>query len=200
VIDRQVALFMNQNLTTSAFVANREFGVTTTDTASVDQAQILFDRDWDHEPQDDPDGPLIVSPSNSRARYLDLIQGAEDTIDFYAEVIRDTEIVDALEVASIRGVAVRLIVDASFDEVTQEFAVQLHNGGAEIRLAETLYIHAKLMVIDGEIAIVGSQNFTSTSLDDNRELAIAIDDPILVERCLVIFDRDWLRAIPGSPT
>ncbi|CAN5820690.1 hypothetical protein BH24CHL3_BH24CHL3_03940 [soil metagenome] len=200
VIDRQTALFMNQNLTASAFTSNREFGVTTTDRASVAQAQTVFDRDWDHDPLDDPDGPLIVSPTNSRARYLELIGGAERSIDFYAEVIRDVEIVDAIEDAAARGVQVRLIVDASFDEVTQEFAIQLYNSGAEIRLAETLYIHAKLMVIDGDLAIVGSQNFTSTSLDDNRELAIAIEDPTLLARCLVIFERDWVRSIPGAPT
>lgn len=200
VIDRQVAMFMNQNLTTSGFRTNREFGVITTDRSSVIQAHVLFDRDWDHDPLDDPDGPLIVSPTNSRARYLALIGGAERSIDFYAEVIRDFEIVDALEAAAARGVAVRLIVDASFDEATQEIAVRLHHGGAEIRLAETLYIHAKLMIIDDEIAIVGSQNFTPTSLDDNREVAIAIDDATLIARCLAIFERDWLRAMPGAPT
>jgi phosphatidylserine/phosphatidylglycerophosphate/cardiolipin synthase-like enzyme len=72
--------------------------------------------------------------------------------------------------------------------------------GVEIRLAESLYIHAKLMVIDGEAAVVGSQNFTETSLDYNRELAIVITDPSILERCLDVFERDWQRAIPGAPT
>lgn len=200
VIDRQVALIMNQNLTASAFTSNREFGVTTTDPVSVGQAQAIFDRDWRHDPLDDPDGPLIASPTNSRERLLDLIAGAGQTIDFYAEVIRDDEIVAALAAAESRGVDIRLIVDASMDEGTQEIAATLYDFGGEIRLADTLYIHAKLMVIDDELAIVGSQNFTPTSLDDNRELAIIATDPLILERCAAIFERDWQRSSPGAPS
>ncbi len=199
VIDRQVALIMNQNLTASAFSANREFAVATTDVPSVSQAQAIFDRDWRHDPLDDPAGPLIVSPTNSRQRLLDLIAGAESSIDFYAEVIRDEPFMAALGAAERRGVAVRLIVDGSMDDADQAVAATLYGHGVEIRLADTLYIHAKLMVIDGEQAIVGSQNYTPTSLDDNRELAIVATDPFILERCLTIFERDWLRAIPGAP-
>ncbi len=199
VVDRQVALIMNQNLTASAFTANREFGVSTTDPASVGQAQAIFDRDWRHDPLDDPDGPLIASPTNSRQRLLELIDGAERSVDFCAEVIRDEEIIAALGGAEARGVSVRLIVDAAMDEGTQERAARLHDAGGEIRLAETLYIHAKLMVIDNELAVVGSQNFTPTSLDDNRELAIVVTDPFILARCAAIFERDWQRAIPGEP-
>jgi phosphatidylserine/phosphatidylglycerophosphate/cardiolipin synthase-like enzyme len=200
LVDRQVALIMNQNLTNAAFQSNREFGVMTTDHESVDQAQEIFDRDWQNDPIHDVEGPLIVSPTNSRARLLAIIEGADRSIDFYAEVIRDEEIIAALGTAESRGVEVRLIVDASMDEDTQVVAVELYNMGVEIRLSETLYIHAKLMVIDREVAVVGSQNFTQTSLDDNRELAIVVTDSSILERCLAVFERDWQRAIPGSPT
>lgn len=199
VIDRQVALIMNQNLTAAAFTNNREFGVTTTERASVDQAQEIFDRDWRHDPLDDPDGPLIASPTNSRERLLALVDNADQSIDFYAEVIRDGEIVAALGAAEARGVAVRLIVDASMDEGTQDLAATLSEDGVEIRLANNLYVHAKLMVIDNELAVVGSQNVTPTSLDDNRELAIVAADPLILERCAAIFERDWQRASPGAP-
>ncbi len=74
---------------------------------------------------------------------------------------------------------------------------QLDRQGVEIRLASHVYIHAKAMVIDRELAIVGSQNFTATSLDDNRELAIELSEPSVVVRCLTIFERDWSRSAPG---
>jgi phosphatidylserine/phosphatidylglycerophosphate/cardiolipin synthase-like enzyme len=48
------------------------------------------------------------------------------------------------------------------------------------------------------MAVVGSQNFTATSLDDNRELAILLRDPLLVERCVSVFERDWVRAEPAG--
>ncbi len=200
VVDSTVAVVMNQNLTTSAFISNREFAVITTERAEVEQAQAVFDRDWDHLDIEDPDGPLILSPSNSREWLLALIASADRSIDLYAEVIRDGEIVTALGEAAQRGVTVRLIVDDSIDEGTQERAIQLFDMGVEIRLASALYIHAKLMVIDGNVAVVGSQNPTPTSLDDNREVSMLVDDEAALRRCALIFERDWQRAAPGAPS
>ena len=198
VVDRRVALILNQNLTNASFERNREFGSITTQGDAVQQAQEIFDSDWAGQPIRDIDGPLIVSPTTSRSRYLDLIGSARGAIDFYAEVIRDPEIIAALAAAEGRGVEVRLIVNGALDENQQEAAAQLDRRGVEIRLATGLYIHAKVMVIDGAMAVVGSQNFTATSLDDNRELAILLRDPLLVERCVSVFERDWLRAEPAG--
>ncbi|HEV8191196.1 MAG TPA: phospholipase D-like domain-containing protein [Ktedonobacterales bacterium] len=37
-------------------------------------------------------------------------------------------------------------------------------------------MHAKLILADGELAFVGSQNFSATSLDQNREVGVVIAD------------------------
>lgn len=199
VIDQDVALILNQNLTAASFTGNREFGVITSDQTIVDATQDIFDRDWVYEAPPAVGSPLILSPNNSRSRYLELISNAERSIDFYAEVIRDPEIMSALGDAERRGVTVRLIVDAAVDEDDQDAAAQLHDRGVEIRLSQRLYIHAKLMVIDRRMAIVGSQNFTETSLDDNRELAIELTDPNGVARCLAVYERDWIGSASGAP-
>lgn len=199
VIDEQVALIMNQNLTTASFTGNREFGVVTSDPPIVSATEEIFQRDWAHEPPPNVGPPLIMSPNTSRIRYLELIEGAERSIDFYAEVIRDPGIIAALAEAERRGVAVRLILDEALDEADQDTAAQLSRHGVEIRLAGHVYIHAKLMVIDQTRAIVGSQNFTATSLDDNRELAIELSDLSAVARCLSVYERDWIRSAPGAP-
>lgn len=199
LVDEQVALILNQNLTTASFTGNREFGVVTSDRAIVDATQEIFERDWAHETPPDIMSPLIMSPTNSRSRYLELIGDADRSIDFYAEVIRDAEIISALGDAERRGVAVRMIIDEAVDEDDQDVAAQLYDQGVDIRLAEHVYIHAKLMVIDRETAIVGSQNFTATSLDDNRELAVELTDPNGLARCLAVYERDWNRSVPGVP-
>lgn len=199
VIDQQVALIMNQNLTAASFAGNREFGVVTSDPSIVEATQEIFQRDWTHEAPPEVGVPLIMSPDNSRTRYLELIGGAERSIDFYAEVIRDPGIISALVAAERRGVAVRLIVDEALDEDDQDAAARLSHHGVEIRLAGHVYIHAKLMVIDQEMAIIGSQNFTATSLDENRELAIELSDPNAIARCLAVYERDWMRSAPSAP-
>lgn len=200
VIDSQVAIIMNQNLTNAAFTNNRDFAVITTFPEEVTQAESVFNRDWEHEEINDPPGPLILSPSNSRVRLLEIINNATVSIDFYAEIIRDEEFVDALEHAIERGVAVRLIVDSSIDEKMRVLLAGLSTRGMDIRFSTSLYIHAKLMLVDGTLAVIGSQNPTATSLDDNREVSMVVTDPLVIQRASTIFARDWLLGTPfGEP-
>jgi len=197
VIDRETAIIMSLNLTRSAFSTNREFAVVTTEPTSVSQAQTIFDRDWGRD-RKTVDGPLIVSPSTSRTRFLALIRGATTSIDLYAEVIRDAEIMTALEEAVDRGIVVRLILNAPASEDDQQAIDRLRPAGIQIRIATTYYIHAKLLLIDDTGVVIGSQNYTATSLDDNRELAMWIEDPVLVQRCVAVYTRDWESSLAIS--
>lgn len=198
VVDERVALIMNQNLTRSAFNGNREFGVVTTDPTVVDQAIAVFASDWNGKSSGNIQGPLIVSPENSRERINDLINGADTSIDFYAEVIRDTGILAALGNAIDRGVSVRLIVNGTQDPEDIEMLIALSESGVQIRLMERMYIHAKTMIIDGDAALIGSLNYTMTSLDRNREVGMVVTDPALVGRVVSVYERDWLRSIPAD--
>jgi cardiolipin synthase A/B len=193
VVDDTVAIIMNQNLTASAFTANREFGVVTTEPDAVQTAAALFDADWSSGVEPDP-GPLVVSPSNARDELLTLVREAETSLDLYAEVLRDPELLAALSEASRRGVRVRVLVSPS-PEFTAEQST-LAAAGVEIRLASSLYIHAKLIVADGERAFIGSQNLSATSLDQNRELGIILDDPVNLARLSRTFTVDFRSATP----
>ena len=197
VVDRQTALILNLNLTTSAFQGNREFGVVTTVKDEVGEAQAIFDGDWAEAP---PRGPfdLVVSPDNSRAEIREVIDGATRSLDIYAEVVRDPAMLAALTDAERRGVDVRLLITDENDEANLEAAAQIARAGVEVRLVERLYIHAKMVLADGQRVFVGSQNFTATSLDANRELGVVLTEPVLVERAAAIFARDWIQAIPGE--
>ncbi len=197
VVDRQTALILNQNLTVSSFEGNREFGIVTTVGDDVGEAQAIFDADWEELP---PRGPfdLVVSPDNSRAELREMIGTATQSLDLYAEVMRDPAIVGTLTEAEGRGVAVRLLLTDEDDEGNLEAAARLAAAGVEVRLVDRLYIHAKLVLADGRRVFVGSQNFTATSLDANRELGLIASEPALVDRAEIIFARDWIQAIPGD--
>ncbi|MGH2558848.1 MAG: phospholipase D-like domain-containing protein [Thermomicrobiales bacterium] len=187
-VDNRTALIMNLNLSGNAFRANRDFGVITTEPAHVAQAAGIFDADWSGgEP---PDGPLIVSPINSRSELLALIDSAQRSLDVYAEVVRDLEIVDALQGAVERGVTVRLIMSTETFE-SDPIRLELAAAGVEVRLVDNPYIHAKMLLADGQRAFVGSQNLTQTSLDENRELGLILTDPINIRRIQQIFDADF---------
>lgn len=198
VVDERVALVMNQNLTYSAFNGNREFGVVTTDQAIVAQALAIFENDWSGDGERVPSGPLLVSPVTSRSGITRLILEAESSIDFYAEVIRDDGVIAALRDAVARGVRVRLIVNASVDPDDLERLAELSAIGVDVRMSEQIYIHAKAMIVDDESALIGSQNYTMTSLDRNREVGLVVTDPSLVMRVASVFERDWVRSVPAS--
>ena len=119
---------------------------------------------------------------------------AETSLDLYAEVLRDPELLAALGEASRRGVRVRVIVSPSAAFAPEQSA--LGAADVEIRLASSLYIHAKLIVADGERAFLGSQNLSATSLDQNRELGIMLDDPVNLARLSRTFAVDFRSAAP----
>ncbi|HEX2281837.1 MAG TPA: phospholipase D-like domain-containing protein [Thermomicrobiales bacterium] len=193
MVDGAVAIIMNQNLTESAFTANREFGVVTNRPDAVQAAAAVFTADWTRGGEPDP-GPLVVSPTNARDRLLALVDGAQVSLDLYAEVLRDPQLLDALAAAVERGVRVRIIISPSANFAAEIEA--LTASGVDIRLSRSLYIHAKLIVADGERAFVGSQNLSATSLDQNRELGIIVDDPVNLSRLTRTFAIDFRAATP----
>jgi phosphatidylserine/phosphatidylglycerophosphate/cardiolipin synthase-like enzyme len=160
---------------------------------AVQAAAAIFAADWSRGAEPDP-GPLVVSPTNAREQLLSLVDGARVSLDLYAEVLRDPQLLDALAAAAERGVRVRIIVSPSTD-FSGEMDM-LVASGVDIRLSSSLYIHAKLIVADGERAFVGSQNLSATSLDQNRELGIVIDDPVNLPRLTRTFAIDFRAAMP----
>lgn len=193
IIDDQVALIMNLNLSNSAFTGNRELAVITTRPDDVAQAVAIFAADWDHTGVTPP-GPLVVSPTTSRNDLLHLISRASSTLDIYAEVSRDEQMLRAIQAAADRGVRVRLVMSGNANDNNAAGRAQLAAAGAEVHLSSEHYIHAKMFLVDGRELFVGSQNMTGTSLDQNRELGIILTDRASIERASRVFDADFRAA------
>lgn len=198
VIDDEAAVVMNLNLSRSAFTDNREFGAITTRQAEVRQAVALFEADWDRRAEPEA-GPLVVSPTDSRQSLIGLIESAKTSLDIYAEVVRDDQIVDAIVAAGRRGVEVRLLMSPEYSDEDRgaEERGRLMDAGVSVRLARGVYIHAKVVIIDGDTAWLGSQNFTATSLDQNREVGIILEDATNVGRMKQVFSEDFSAARPA---
>jgi cardiolipin synthase A/B len=194
VVDNSVAIIMNLNLTRSAFRSNREFGVVTTDQSAVRTAAEIFESDWSRSEEPDP-GPLVVSPSNSREELLGLIDGARESIDIYAEVMRDRDVVTSILDARERGVVVRLVMSDDTDDNGDDERAVLADAGVQVRIENSPYIHAKIVLADRQRAFVGSENFTVTSLDQNRELGIIVTEPSAIARIQAVFDEDFNNGV-----
>ncbi|MCO5218289.1 MAG: phospholipase D-like domain-containing protein [Thermomicrobiales bacterium] len=196
IVDRQSAILGNQNFTGAGFNSNREFGVVTTEPSVVMQAAAVFDADWKGSITIEGLSTLVVSPVNARARILELINSADTSIWMYAEVLRDERFTQALDRAAARGVDVRLIVNPSIDDDNVPYYLDAMAHGVQVRVLNRPYVHAKLIIVDGERALIGSQNYSSTSLDQNREVGLIVSDPDALSRLVDVFTRDWQKSAP----
>ncbi|MDO9003744.1 MAG: phospholipase D-like domain-containing protein [Aquabacterium sp.] len=92
----------------------------------------------------------------------------------------------ALTLAARRGVAVDLILPAQSNhrlaDLSRHAALRdMSQAGARVWLAPRM-VHAKAIVIDDDIALVGSANLDERSLFLNYELMVAMYDPVDVRR------------------
>lgn len=194
VVDDKVAYIMTQNMTTSAFTASREYIVRTDDPRLVAEVARVYDADWNRDPIDLKDAYLIWAPDNSRERFAMLFNSARQSIWLEEQNSQDPQILRLLTDAARRGVDVRFIstprwpIEDDPDEIGRE---QIRQAGGQVRYILDPYIHAKVFVIDGKLGFVGSQNFTTNSLDNNRELGILFSDREAVQQMIDQFLEDW---------
>ena len=72
----------------------------------------------------------------------------------------------------------------------------LSHAGVKVRRQKHLKLHAKLIVIDRQMALIGSMNIDRSAFDLRRELGIETDAPEVVARCVELFQRDWKASRP----
>jgi phosphatidylserine/phosphatidylglycerophosphate/cardiolipin synthase-like enzyme len=77
------------------------------------------------------------------------------------------------------------------EEARAALLAALADGGVDVRVVDAPYVRAKLFVVDGAAAFVGSQNPTATSLDQNRELGIVVAEPAILRRLRATFEADF---------
>jgi cardiolipin synthase len=163
------------------------------DPLDVGEADNIFRADWDRIAPVLNDSDLLVSPVNARSMFGQLIGRARHSIDVYSEEMLDQGVVRQLARAARRGVRVRVLAAT----VATWARARLISAGALVGKGSTvaggIYIHAKALIIDDRLGFVGSENFSSTSLDQNRELGVILTGTALVARLEATFRRDWSR-------
>jgi cardiolipin synthase A/B len=172
IIDSAQAWIMTMNLEVTSSTKNREFLAVDTQAPDVTEADAIFAADFAGTAIT-PTGNLLVAPVNARDKLVALIAGAKKTLDIEGEELSDYKITDALVTAKKAGVAVRVVLSNTTPTAAQTSAVQeLKLGSVPVVSVDTPYIHAKAVVADGTSAYVGSENFTTGSLQYNRELGL----------------------------
>ena len=137
-------------------------------------------------------GDLIWSPTNATTEMLRIINGAKSTLVIENEEMSASNIVSALETACQAGVQVHIVMvnsstSSPYSSYSTEFKALEAAGCGVKTFADTqtgLYIHAKAVVADfglgTQSVYMGSINYSTASMTENRELGIYIADPNIV--------------------
>jgi phosphatidylserine/phosphatidylglycerophosphate/cardiolipin synthase-like enzyme len=203
VVDGATAYVMTCNLSLSGLggssaATNREYGVVDTDPADVAALSAILQADWDQTaPPPLTDPHLVISPINARATLLGLIGAARSSLEVEDEEMADAASEDALIAAAGRGVRVEVVLPApSAGAPPAPDVARLVRGGVQVHWSVVLYMHAKLIVADHTLAFTGSENFSATSLDANREIGLLIAAPTAVATLDSTFATDWQQGEP----
>lgn len=129
--------------------------------------------------------------------YLLSITAAEKTIDLSAAYFVPDELSRrALRAALQRGVRVRIIVPGhnTDSELVRKASKadwgELLQAGAEIYEYQPSMFHCKMMLVDSQLASVGSTNFDNRSFRLNDEANLNVYDKAFVEHMEQVFEQD----------
>lgn len=197
VIDGAQAFIMTFNLSPQYYASSRDFAVVDADPKDVAAIEAVFDADWSGGTiAPDTASDLVWSPGSANT-LVALIDSATSSLDIYNEEMADPRIEDALQAAAARGVRVR--VDMTYATSWKAALQSLATSGVEVRTyasSAKFYIHAKVIIADDAEAFVGSENFSTQSLDLNRELGILLKRPDILQSLEATFNVDWAGSRP----
>lgn len=118
--------------------------------------------------------------SQSKEDFVNLIEGAQDSLHIETPYFTEPSIMRALTGAAHRGVQVRVVIPGCNDQQACDLASQgnfpaLIDAGVEIYRYPG-FNHGKVMVVDDQIAVIGSANLDGLSLNHNWEMSAIVDD------------------------
>jgi cardiolipin synthase len=134
----------------------------------------------------------------------ELVDTAERRVDVMNPYLTDADMVQRLLAAAGRGVAVRIVVAETSNNVYAEAALSHHyrdliDAGVEVWEYPGAVVHAKVVVADDSV-VFGTVNFDAWALYRDFELAMIVEDPATVELFESrVFEPDIARSQPGQP-
>jgi phosphatidylserine/phosphatidylglycerophosphate/cardiolipin synthase-like enzyme len=131
-----------------------------------------------------------------------MINSARKSIRIYQQDFTDVGIAQAVAGAARAGVIVEVVMmpfpfSKSEDKnIPNQKLIQ--EAGGKVYLHNYHYMHAKVMIIDGNdtdnrLMYIGSCNFFTPSLDQTRELGVLTADAEQINQVNTVFESDLLK-------
>lgn len=158
------------NFTRSFFQGNREFIFSDRDADMLWFFELLFEADFAHQnfadytkkPQN-----IILSPYDAREQIEGMIQSAKKSVFVYVQTLQDPRILEILGEKHAQWLDIRICTADNESSKNKENPKSL-----PWAIVKKPYLHAKILLIDGRVFFLWSQNFTTNALENNREVGV----------------------------
>lgn len=139
----------------------------------------------------------LFSPEDDLEKAIvEEIGKATNSIYIMAFALTDRAMFDALKQRVAAGVKVFVLLDLTLSRQGSSLKQPLRDAGATVRISSNNgRMHHKVLVIDENVVITGSANFSASALDTNDENIVIFACPPLARAFTREFTRCW-RAQP----
>ncbi len=187
---------------------------------AVLKAQISFMEDWywatDSFPKlnwaaraaaDGSDARVLLIPTGpadeletANLMFVHAINSAQKRIWIASPYfVPEHSVIVALQLAGLRGVDVRILIPDEPDHLLVYLAAYSYfdeagQTGAKFYRYQDGFLHQKTMLIDDDVATVGTANFDNRSFRLNFEITAAIADPAFVTEVQHMFENDFAHS------
>jgi cardiolipin synthase len=225
VVDGREAWLGGHNIGVEYVGAHRRFGFwrdTHVHVAGpvVNAIQLAFKEDWywatrrmpelnwrSAEPQPDnvPALCLATGPADAEdactLAYVHMINQASYRLWIHSPYfVPSDEVIVALQLATMRGVDVRILLPGKFDKWLVWISSFYFSSLDRLRRVRFFryqkgFFHSKMLLVDDELVSVGTVNFDNRSFRINFEITLVLQDQRLAEACRLQMEKDFAEAI-----
>lgn len=131
--------------------------------------------------------------NDPKALLLQAINEATNTLDIAIYNFEDKEIAQAVLNAHNRGVHVRIMTDASKAKKNDQAAIlnEFSQNQIDVKINTSRKMHLKMTIIDEQLIVTGSYNFTEASAYENVEQLMTISNEELAQEWTGIYADLW---------
>jgi cardiolipin synthase len=187
---------------------------------AVLNAQISFLEDWHwatdtlpklswtaHPAPDGSDSRVLIIPTGPaddletcNLMFVHAINSAQKRIWIASPYfVPEHSVIVALQLAGLRGVDVRILVPEKPDQMLVYLAAYSYfdeagQTGVKFYRYQDGFLHEKAMLIDDEVATIGTANFDNRSFRLNFEITAVVVDPEFIPKVERMFEEDFKRS------
>ncbi len=193
IIDQQV-IVSTANYSYSSFKYNREFFLFLEHKELLKVFLDIFESDFHGMKKNIYHNNLLLSPFSSRKKIEYGIKNAKKSIQMYVENFSDRDIIQLLLDKRKEWVLIQIIFpDLKKVSSNKEEIELFQQNNIEIKMMQKPIIHAKSLLIDEKYLYLWSENFSSYSLDKNREIWLFIKNSEIITQFIHIFKIDFKK-------